>query len=67
MSAVISLERLANPGSILLTRATLNLVEGFVTVKSLGPVAVKGLTDPVEVYEVTGAPRADASSEEDIR
>ena len=24
-------------------------------VKSIGPVSVKGLTDPVEVYEVAGA------------
>ena len=29
--------------------------EGYVAVKPLGPVPVKGLADPVEVYEVTGA------------
>ena len=49
------MEQLASPGSILLTRSTLELVEGFVAVKALGPVPVKGLADPVEVYEVTGA------------
>jgi class 3 adenylate cyclase len=49
------LEHLASPGSILLTPATLELVEGFVAVKSLGPVPVRGLADPVEVYEVMGA------------
>jgi class 3 adenylate cyclase/tetratricopeptide (TPR) repeat protein len=49
------MEQLASPGSILLTAATLALVEGFVAIKPLGPVPVKGLTDPVEVYEVTGA------------
>ena len=49
------MEQLADPGSILLTPATLELVEGFVAVKPLGPVPVKGLADPVEVYEVTGA------------
>ncbi|MDO8476258.1 MAG: adenylate/guanylate cyclase domain-containing protein [Candidatus Rokubacteria bacterium] len=49
------MEQLANPGSILLTPATLALVEGFVAVKPLGPVPVKGLADAVEVYEVTGA------------
>ena len=42
-------------GRILLTPITLELVEGFVAVKPLGPVPVKGLADPVEVYEVTGA------------
>jgi class 3 adenylate cyclase/tetratricopeptide (TPR) repeat protein len=49
------MEQLASPGSILLTPSTLELVEGFVAVKALGPVPVKGLADPVEVYEVTGA------------
>jgi class 3 adenylate cyclase/tetratricopeptide (TPR) repeat protein len=48
------MEQLASPGSVLLTPATLELVEGFVAVKPLGPVPVKGLADPVEVYEVTG-------------
>ena len=49
------MEQLASPGSILLTPSTLALVEGFVAVKPLGPVPVKGLVEPVEVYEVTGA------------
>ncbi len=49
------MEQLASPGSILLTSSTLELVEGFVAVKPLGPVPVKGLADAVEVYEVTGA------------
>ncbi len=49
------MEQLAKPGSILLTRSTFELVEGYVTVKPLGPVAVKGLVAPVDVYELTGA------------
>ena len=49
------MEQLASPGSILLTPSTLALVEGFVVVKPLGPVPVKGLANPVEVYEATGA------------
>jgi class 3 adenylate cyclase/tetratricopeptide (TPR) repeat protein len=49
------MEQLARPGSILLTRSTLALVEGYVTMKPLGPVSVKGLAVPVEVFEVTGA------------
>jgi class 3 adenylate cyclase/tetratricopeptide (TPR) repeat protein len=48
------MEQFASPGSILLTPSTLELVEGFVAVKPLGPVPVKGLADPMEVYEVTG-------------
>jgi class 3 adenylate cyclase/tetratricopeptide (TPR) repeat protein len=48
------MEQFASPGSILLTPSTLELVEGFVAVKPLGPVPVKGLADAVEVYEVAG-------------
>jgi class 3 adenylate cyclase len=50
------MEQLATPGTIRLTGATLALAEGYVEVKPLGPVPVKGgLVDPVEVYEATGA------------
>jgi class 3 adenylate cyclase/tetratricopeptide (TPR) repeat protein len=49
------MEQMAMPGSILTTPETLNLAEGYVQVKSLGPRPVKGLEAPIEVYEVTGA------------
>ena len=49
------MEQLATPGSIRLTAATLRLVEGLVQVNALGPVPVKGLTEPVEVFELVGA------------
>ena len=49
------MEQLATPGSIRLTAATLRLVEGFVQVTALGPVPVKGLVEPVEVFELLGA------------
>ena len=49
------MEQLADPGAIVITPDTLALAEGYVVVKSLGPVPVKGLADAVEVYEVTGA------------
>jgi class 3 adenylate cyclase len=49
------MEQLATPGTIRLSAATLALAEGYVEVKSLGLVPVKGLAEPVEVYEVTGA------------
>jgi hypothetical protein len=35
--------------------ATLRLVEGLVQVTGLGPIPVKGMTAPVEVFELTGA------------
>src|SRR4029453_5244447 len=50
------MQELASPGSIFVTRATLELVQGHVSVKPRG--SMKGLADEVEVYEVTGeAPR----------
>src|SRR5918994_1944847 len=49
------MEQLATPGSSLLTAATLRLAEDFVQVTALGPVAIKGLTSPVEVFELVGA------------
>jgi class 3 adenylate cyclase len=49
------MEQMAMPGSIMITPAVLGLVEGFVQVKALGATPVRGLRDPVEVYEVTGA------------
>jgi class 3 adenylate cyclase/tetratricopeptide (TPR) repeat protein len=49
------MEQLAMPGSIRLTAATLRLVEGLVQVTALGPVPVKGLAEPVEVFELVGA------------
>jgi class 3 adenylate cyclase/tetratricopeptide (TPR) repeat protein len=49
------MEQMATADSILITPDTLRLAEGYVLVKALGPVNVKGLSEPVEVYEVTGA------------
>ena len=49
------MEQLASPGTTLITGETLRLAEGYFKVKPLGPVPVKGLTEPIEVYEVTGA------------
>jgi tetratricopeptide (TPR) repeat protein len=39
----------------MLTAATLRLVDGFVQVQALGPIPVKGLAEPVEVFELAGA------------
>ena len=49
------MEQLATPGSIRLTAATLRLAEGLVQVNALGPFPVKGLAEPVEVFELVGA------------
>src|SRR2546425_9025995 len=48
------MEQIADPGAIVITPDTLALVEGFIDVKPLGPVPVKGLAEAVEIYEMTG-------------
>ena len=49
------MEQIARPGAILVTADTLKLVEGYVDVTPLGSVPVKGVPDPIEVFEITGA------------
>jgi class 3 adenylate cyclase/tetratricopeptide (TPR) repeat protein len=49
------MEQLATPGTIRLPAATLRLVEGQVRVTALGPIPMKGFTEPVEVFELLGA------------
>ncbi len=49
------MEQIAVPGTIRLTQNTLHLAEGFIRVDPLGPVPVKGLNEPIEIYELTGA------------
>lgn len=49
------MEQLATPGSTRVSAATLRLVEGLVQVNALGPIPIKGMTAPVEVFELTGA------------
>jgi class 3 adenylate cyclase/tetratricopeptide (TPR) repeat protein len=49
------MEQMAKPGTVLTTADTLRLAEGYVAATPLGPAPVKGLADPVQIYEVTGA------------
>ncbi|HEX6440472.1 MAG TPA: adenylate/guanylate cyclase domain-containing protein [Candidatus Binatia bacterium] len=49
------MEQMAMPGSILMTAHVLSLAESYVQVKPLGPVNVKGMSESVDLYEVTGA------------
>ena len=52
------MEQMAAPGSTFITAGTLRLAEGYVEVRALGPVPIKGLPDPVDIYELTGAAAA---------
>jgi class 3 adenylate cyclase/tetratricopeptide (TPR) repeat protein len=48
------MEQLATPGSTRLTSDTLRLAEGFIQVVPMGPMPVKGLANPVQVFELVG-------------
>src|SRR5215217_2141841 len=49
------MEQSATPGAVLIAPDTLRLVEGYVQIKVLGPISIKGLDEPIEVYEIVGA------------
>src|SRR5215471_378010 len=48
------LEGLATPGSIVVSEQTYKLTEGYFAFKPLGAVRVKGVSEPVSIYEVLG-------------
>jgi predicted ATPase len=52
------MEQLAPPGTVRLTGETARLAEGYVEVRSLGPIPVKGLSDTIEIFELIGAGEA---------
>jgi predicted ATPase/class 3 adenylate cyclase len=49
------MEQLARPGTIMITDATRRLADRYIEVDGHGPVPVKGLKQPVEVFELKGA------------
>ena len=48
------MESLAEPGRAYLTARTAALVEGFFDLRDLGPFEVKGVSEPVGVFELAG-------------
>jgi class 3 adenylate cyclase len=54
ISVAARLQALAAPGSIAISETLSKLVEGYFVLKSLGPARIKGVSEPLEIYEVTG-------------
>ena len=48
------MQALAPTGSIAISEQTRKFVEGYFALKPLGPARIKGVSEPVNVYEVTG-------------
>jgi class 3 adenylate cyclase/tetratricopeptide (TPR) repeat protein len=53
-SLAARMQALAPSGSIVVTGDTQKLAAGYFEFKQLGPARIKGVTDPVEVFEVAG-------------
>jgi len=49
------MEQMAAPGSILIPGTMLGLTRDAIAANPLGPRSVKGLANPIDIYEVTGA------------
>jgi tetratricopeptide (TPR) repeat protein len=49
------MEQLAAPGSILVTTYTHKLTDGYFAFKGLGQTQIKGVEEPLHIYEVLGA------------
>jgi len=48
------LQTLAPAGSIATSGLTRKLVEGYFELRALGPMPVRGISEPIDIYEVTG-------------
>ncbi|MBI3757158.1 MAG: AAA family ATPase [Deltaproteobacteria bacterium] len=46
------MEQLANPGSIVVSAYTHRLTDGYFAFKDLGPTQIKGVEEPLNIYEV---------------
>jgi class 3 adenylate cyclase/tetratricopeptide (TPR) repeat protein len=53
-SLAARMQTLAPTGSIVITEHTEKLTAGYFELKALGPARIKGVTDPVKVFEVIG-------------
>jgi predicted ATPase/class 3 adenylate cyclase len=53
-SLAARLQSLADPGSIVVSESTFRLTDGFFAFHALGAAQIKGVSEPVPVYEVVG-------------
>src|SRR5262245_15020037 len=51
------MEQLAEPGTVLLTAHTAQLVAGFFTLRDLGPAQVKGVSEPLRIHALDASGR----------
>jgi class 3 adenylate cyclase len=49
------MEQMAIPGTTRITASTERLAEGYIDTKALGPIPIKGVSEPLDVFELVGA------------
>ena len=49
------MEQMAIPGTTRITEVSQRLAEGFIETTALGPIPIKGVSAPIDVFELTGA------------
>ncbi|KYF85307.1 protein kinase, partial [Sorangium cellulosum] len=54
LNAATQLKAHAEPGTVLISRATQKLIEGYYYVEALGEISPKGARQPIEVFAVQG-------------
>ena len=54
MNLASRVQTLADAGSIVISDGTRKLVEGYFALRSMGAVQLKGINEPINVYEVLG-------------
>lgn len=59
LNVAARLQGLAEPGTVVISEPTRSLVSNDVEVKAIGPVDLKGRSEPVEVYEVVSVRSAE--------
>ncbi|MBV8360988.1 MAG: AAA family ATPase, partial [Deltaproteobacteria bacterium] len=53
-SLAARLQAIATPGSTVISGNMQGLIEGYFLLKGLGPTRIKGVSEPIELFEVTG-------------
>jgi class 3 adenylate cyclase/tetratricopeptide (TPR) repeat protein len=54
ISLASRLQTLAAPGSTAISEAVRKMVDGYFALRSLGPARIKGVAEPINVYEIAG-------------
>lgn len=58
------MEQIARPGSVFSTHETVQLTKDNISYEYVGPVTIKGMSEPIQVYEILSQPEPESLSQE---